>query len=206
MRKRIRALLAHRQTVGRVGGFAVTVAFALYNGILGAIYASIWHGSICLYYLLLSALRGILLSAVRRPARERRAFRCASLLLPVLDLSLAVPAAMMVLDRKPVQIGQIPAIGMAAYTTYKVVLAAVGLKRSKKTESLAEKALRTIAFTDALVSVLTLQNTLIVVMDGGMGGKMQILSACSSAALLVLAVFAAVWNIVAVRRRAAQRR
>ena len=87
MRKRIRALLAHRQTVGRVGGFAVTVAFALYNGILGAIYASIWHGSICLYYLLLSALRGILLSAVRRPARERWAFRCASLLLPVLDLS-----------------------------------------------------------------------------------------------------------------------
>ena len=206
MRKRIRALLAHRQTVGRVGGFAVTVAFALYNGILGAIYASIWHGSICLYYLLLSALRGILLSAVRRPARERRAFRCTSLLLPVLDLSLTVPAAMMVLDRKPVQIGQIPAIGMAAYTTYKVVLAAIGLKRSKRTESLAEKALRTIAFTDALVSVLTLQNTLIVVMDGGMGGKMQILSACSSAALLALAVFAAVWNIVIGRRSAAQRR
>ena len=125
---------------------------ALYNGILGAIYASVWHGSICLYYLLLSALRGILLSAVRRPARERWAFRCASLLLPVLDLSLTVPAAMMVLDRKPVQIGQIPAIGMAAYTTYKVVLAAIGLKRSKRTESLAEKALRTIAFTDALVA------------------------------------------------------
>ena len=62
---------------------------------------------------------------------------------------------------------------MAAYTTYKVVLAAIGLKRSKRTESLAEKALRTIAFTDALVSVLTLQNTLIVVMDGGMGGKIQ---------------------------------
>lgn len=68
MRKRIRALLAHRQTVGRVGGFAVTVAFALYNGILGAIYASVWHGSICLYYLLLSALRGFCCrrSAVRR--------------------------------------------------------------------------------------------------------------------------------------------
>lgn len=124
----------------------------------------------------------------------------------MLDLSLTVPAAMMVLDRKPVQIGQIPAIGMAAYTTYKVVLAAIGLKRSKRTESLAEKALRTIAFTDALVSVLTLQNTLIVVMDGGMGGKMQILSACSSAALLALAVFAAVWNIVIGRRSAAQRR
>lgn len=95
---------------------------------------------------------------------------------------------------------------MAAYTTYKVVLAAVGLKRSKKAESLVEKAQRTIAFTDALVSVLTLQNTLIVVMDGGMGGKMQVLSACTSAALLALAMFAAVWNIVAGRRSAAQRR
>ena len=39
-----------------------------------------------------------------------------------------------------------------------------------------------------------------------MGGKMQILSACSSAALLALAVFAAVWNIVAGRHSAAQRR
>ena len=45
MRKRIRALLAHRQTVGRVGGFAVTVAvlpaivqivILLVNGNVGA--------------------------------------------------------------------------------------------------------------------------------------------------------------------------
>ena len=41
---------------------------------------------------------------------------------------------------------------------------------------------------------------------GGMGGKMQVLSACTSAALLALAVFAAVWNIVAGRRSAVQRR
>ena len=35
--------------------FAVTVFFALYNGFLGIHHASLWHGTICTYYLVLAS-------------------------------------------------------------------------------------------------------------------------------------------------------
>lgn len=62
-----RPLLAAR---GAAGGFVVTVLFALYNGCLGIWYSSLWHGSICIYYILLSLLRGILLVAERKAQKK----------------------------------------------------------------------------------------------------------------------------------------
>lgn len=38
-----------KKGLGTLCGFAATVAFALYNGALGVVYASPWHGSICAY-------------------------------------------------------------------------------------------------------------------------------------------------------------
>ena len=41
-----------------LGSFAVNVFFALYNGFLGVRHSSLWHGSICAYYLFLVLRRG----------------------------------------------------------------------------------------------------------------------------------------------------
>lgn len=41
--------------------FSVTVLFALYNGFLGIRLLSVWHGSICVFYFLLVAIRGMIL-------------------------------------------------------------------------------------------------------------------------------------------------
>ena len=45
-----------------LGSFAVNVFFALYNGFLGVRHSSLWHGSICAYYLFLVLLRGGILT------------------------------------------------------------------------------------------------------------------------------------------------
>ena len=37
-----------------LGSLFVTALFALYNGFLGVYHASLWHGSICAYYLVLA--------------------------------------------------------------------------------------------------------------------------------------------------------
>lgn len=39
----------------------ITIMFALYNGFLGIHLLSIWHGSICVFYLLLGTIRGTIL-------------------------------------------------------------------------------------------------------------------------------------------------
>lgn len=185
-----------RATAGTAVGFAATVIFALYNGALGVLHASLWHGSISAYYILLSLLRGRLLLAGRtinkkepeEAARyERRLFFFTSAVMLIMNLALTVPVSLMALDRRGVQAGMIPAIASAAYTTYKISAAAVKLRG--KQGGLFDRELRFLRFVDALVSVLVLQNTLLIAVDGGVSQRMLPLVAISSAGIL-LVIFA----------------
>ncbi len=174
----------------------VTAAFALYNGFLGVYHSSLWHGSICVYYLVLVALRLLIVFSLRRAGKSRapqksgkHARTVSAALLLFLNLCLVVPVSLMVVRQKPVSMTLIPAITMAAYTTYKVIMASVNLKRRKRSENSLVRLLRTIGFIEALVSILTLQNTLIMVNAKGGGSEMLVLSAVTSTAIM-LAVLA----------------
>ena len=200
----------YRALTGAAGSAACAVLFAAYHGYLGIRYGSVWHAGMAPVYLLLAAIRGgIVLTELRnaartaevRDCRRRRTFRISALLLLALDLALMLPIAMMVVLARPVRMGLIPAIAMAAYTTWKVTVASVhvGRQRRRPGASLLVWELRTVNFIDALVSVLTLQNTLIMV-NGGEDGDMLSLTAVSSAVLYAAIVLVTVrmlkkgWN------------
>jgi hypothetical protein len=102
-------------------------------------------------------------------------------LLLILNISLVVPISIMVRQQKPVSLTLIPAIAMAAYTTYKVIMASVNLRKRKSSSDSLVWLLRTISFIDALVSILTLQNTLIMVNSSGEDLGMLPLTAITSA-------------------------
>lgn len=189
--------------MGTAGGFTATVLFACYNGWLGIWHASLWHGSIGIYYSLLSLVRGILLAAKRKARKKeggiadnyrKRVFGVTSVIVLVMNMALVTPVSLMVLDRRPVQTGSIPAIASAVYTTYKISAAAVKLKRTNGT--ILDRELSLIRLVDALTSVLVLQNTLIVAVDGGISPRLFQLVAISSAGILLL-IFAvsAVWLV-----------
>ena len=88
-------------------------------------------------------------------------------------------------------------VSMAAYTTYKITMASVHLKRRKRSSNSLIHLLRTISFIDALVSILSLQNTLIMVNMKDESTEMLTLSAMTSAAIM-LAVLAI--SIAAMRK------
>lgn len=173
--------------------FGVTVVFALYNGFLGVHLRSIWHGGICVFYLLLAAIRGmILLTEKSNKAREekqqskcrQRTFAVSAVLLLLLNVSLILPISLMVVMEKPVHMGLIPAISMAVYTTYKITVASIRVRRQRHGDQILMAELRTINLIDALVSVLSLQNTLIMVNQTKPGvHDMLVLSAVSSAVI-----------------------
>lgn len=199
---------------GSAVSFGVTALFALYHGYLGLSLTSVWHGGICIFYLLLTAIRGIIfltekLNRTRgekeRAVSRRRTFFISSALLLALDLALILPIAMMVVMERPVDIGLIPAIAMATYTTYKVTIASVRVRRQRRSPDgdILISELRTVNFIDALVSVLTLQNTLIMVNQDQAGeDDMFILSAVSSAAIYAVIVFVTVYMMVKGSKRA----
>ena len=54
-----------------LGSLTVTTVFALYNGFLGIYHSSLWHGTICVYYIVLVILRGFIIAARSRSLRGR---------------------------------------------------------------------------------------------------------------------------------------
>ncbi|MBQ2154593.1 MAG: hypothetical protein II437_05990 [Oscillospiraceae bacterium] len=195
-----------------LGSLFVTALFALYNGFLGVYHASLWHGSICVYYLVLVGLRTMIIAARKNAERkadlkraQKKVYIASAALLLFLNLCLVVPVSLMVLRQKPVNMSLIPAIAMAAYTTYKVVMASVNLKRRKRSSNRLVRLLRTISFIDALVSVLSLQNTLIMVNMKDDGSEMLTLTAITSAAImltvLVLSVVAMIKGVAGLKSK-----
>lgn len=184
----------------------MTVLFALYNSVLGVRYGIIWNGCISIYYFLLTILRGFIsYGAIKygeSDVKNRNMVHLvSSLILIVLNISLVVPITLMVLNRKSVSMTMIPAISMAAYTTYKVVMASVNMKRARHTKDILVKLLRNINFIDAVISILTIQNTLLVVKLSADRQDMMVLAAISSAVGLGVIVFMTVWNIIRGRKQ-----
>ena len=177
--------------------FSFTILFALYNSFLGIYSLSIWHGSICIFYLFLVAIRGMILpeeknsttkSNYKTKARQLRVFIVSSFLLLILNIALILPITLLVKLEKPTDMRLIPAIAMAAYTTYKFTFAFIHIQKQKHSNiNLLIVELRAINFIDALVSILTLQNTLIMVnYEKSESYDMMVLSAFSSAAIYII--------------------
>ena len=79
-------------------------------------------------------------------------------------------------------------------------MASVNLKRGKESSDRLVRLLRTISFIDALVSVLSLQNTLIMVNLKGDGSEMLTLSAITSAAIMLTVLALSVATLIAAKR------
>ena len=127
----------------------------------------------------------MILLAERRKASQGKASVVASAFLLLLNASLVVPVSVMVVQQRPVNMTLIPAISMAAYTTFKIVMASMNLRRMRKTPDSLVRILRTISFIDALVSILTLQNTLISVNSTEFDRSMFVLAATTSAVIFI---------------------
>lgn len=197
---------AFKTIVSSIISFSVTVLFALYHGFLGIHLSSIWHGSF-VFLSSLVAIRGMILltekgiqygrTGKRTPQAQNfsHQFHYAFGAKYGIDTPNFIDGNI----EKPVNMGQIPAIAMAAYTTYKLTMAFVHIqkkKRSKFNNALVVE-LRTINFIDALVSILTLQNTLIMVnQTESSANNMLTLSAISSAAIYIVILFTTVRLLV----------
>lgn len=183
-----------------------TILFALYNGYLGIRLFSPWHISAFIFYLFLIVIRGYILwtekrnqgrSDTEKQAYRRKAFFRTAVLLLLLNLALILPISLMVVLQRPVYLKLIPAIAVAAYTTYKITVASVHLRKRNQNGNILIAELRTVNFIDALVSVLLLQNTLIMVnQPTKTASSMLVLTAVSSAVIYMIIVIVSVHMLV----------
>ena len=150
----------------------MTLAFAIYNRILGAVNKSIWHESIGLYYLLLLIIKAIIV-LTQKDAKKRTferkekinkiVFYITGVILFLVNIALTVPIILMIKNQRTVIFGLIESIAIAAFTTFKVYMAIRNYIKNRKATNIIVKEIKTISLIEAIVSILTLQNTLITV-------------------------------------------
>lgn len=150
----------------------MTLAFAIYNRVLGAVNKSIWHESIGLYYLLLLIIK-VIIVLTQKDAKKRTferkekinkiVFYITGVILFLVNIALTVPIILMIKNQRTVIFGLIESIAIAAFTTFKVYMAIRNYIKNRKATNIIVKEIKTISLIEAIVSILTLQNTLITV-------------------------------------------
>ena len=174
----------------------INLAFIIYNSYLGIFYLDAFAIGISIYYIFLFVVRFATLMVERIITNKEKDvqtktrvknYKISSIFIFIIDLCLIAPIILMVTQPKDVKFGLIPAISMAAYCVYKIVVAIINYRKSKKSQNPTTILLREIDIIGAIVSILTLQHTLIMV-NGGMDRSMQILSLITSICFILLII------------------
>ena len=184
----------------------ITFGFTVFNGVIGILYRSVWNISICIYYVLLANVRRIIVRSQRKTVDKnqdkeiiKKTYAVTHIILILIDLALVVPIALMVIGARSYTYGMIPAISMAAYTTYRMTMSIIHYLKSKRNENCFIRVIRTINLQDTLVSVLTLQNALIIANGDDMASMMR-LTMWTSAGIWGVILFFTVKSFMMIRK------
>ena len=184
----------------------ITFGFTIFNGVIGILYRSVWNISICIYYVLLANVRRIIVRSQRKTVDKnqdkeiiKKTYAVTHIILILIDLALVVPVTLMVIGARSYTYGIIPAISMAAYTTYRMTMSIIHYLKSKRNENRFIRVIRTINLQDTLVSVLTLQNALIIANGDDMASMMR-LTMWTSAGIWGVILFFTVKSFMMIRK------
>lgn len=182
----------------------ITSVFAIYNFYLGFKYGDSWGISIFVYFLCMIIARITVIFIEKKVRKKdtneqlkikRKTFLILSLFMFFMDFCLFAPISLMIIYPKKFTYGLIPAILVAAFTTYKLIYALVNYGKLKKTNNILFEYLGELSVVDSLVSLLMLQHILIMV-NSGMTHNMMILSAVSSLIILIIIIIFTLYETV----------
>lgn len=187
--------------------FLISVCFALffciYNGVLGFYKNVIWNIAIFSYYLLLLTIRMILYVREKKSKtedekdirRDKQIYISTSVIMFIMNLAMILPAILLINHQKEVNLSLISAIAVAAYTTYKVSLAIIKFCKVQKEQNLIYKQVRMVNLFDAVMSILTLQNTLTIVVSNGNDRDMYTLSIVTTIVMLLAVAIISIYTL-----------
>lgn len=182
-------------------GFCLNLAYALYHGILGISFGSMWFLMLGAYYVLLSVMRfsAVLCGRMRKqhPALSER-FPAAFLgaMLVLLSVVLAFSVYLSFHYDVAIQHHEIMMITIATYTFYKITLAAVNTVKAHKQKSPLLIAIRNIGCADASASLLTLQRSMLVSFEGMNIREISIMNALTGAGVCILTAALGIYMIL----------
>ncbi len=190
-----------RVNVSLYGSFFFNLVYALFQLWLGFYHRTFWFYSLGAYYLCLAFVRFFLLLHTKKFApgermeEELQKYRACGWVLLVLNLALSLIVFFMVYWNRTFTHHMITAIAMAAYTFASFMVAIVNVVKYRKYHSPVFSASKAISFAAALVSMLTLESTMLTTFTDGTvtaAGQKWLLGttgAAVSAIIITMAVY-----------------
>ena len=193
-----------RVNVSLYGSLAWNALYGIFQLWLGFYHHTFWFYSLGAYYICLGAMRFFLVRHTRKFApgekmqTELVKYRACGIVFLLMNLALALIIFFMVYWNRTFQHHMITAIAMAAYTFTAFTVAIVNVVKYRKYNSPVFSASKAISLAAALVSMLTLESTMLTTFGDGtmtvMAQKWML--GATGGAISVLIVATAIYMIV----------
>ena len=161
-----------RVNVALYGSLTWNAVYGIFQLWLGFYHQTFWFCSLGAYYICLGIMRFFLARHTTRYApgermrTELKKYRACGIVFLVMNLALALIIFFMVYWNRTFQHHMITAIAMAAYTFFTLTTAIINVVKYKKYNSPVFSASKAISLAAALVSMLTLESTMLTTFGG----------------------------------------
>ncbi len=164
--------------------------FAFYNGILGARSSSLIFVASAVYYLMLCVMRFLAVMLHRRRSREadRRAAGIIGVMLIALSLAFQAMVIISMKFQTAARYGTVPMITIATFTFVKITTAVITALRCRRSHAGFLKAVNAIRYAEVAVSLLTMQQSMLVSFGDGNDPSSVVLNACTGAGVCIFIV------------------
>ncbi len=151
-------------------GLLANFSYAIANCTLGLLFHSWWFVTLGAYYAILTVSRFSVLRVKQKSGgnmtMELFAERFTGILIVILSFCLTGIITLSAVENRGTDFHEIVMITVATYTFVKVGLAMIGIFKARKIASPVTKTLRNLSLVDALVSIYSLQRSMLVSFPG----------------------------------------
>lgn len=197
------ASYGYRSIIFAICSFIINVAYASFQGVMAILSRSIWLGSLAVYYLAISLIRGGIVVVSRKKEqsselfttkKQVRAYRNCGIYLVLLNFALVGAVVQMVAYGGGFKYAGNMIYVMAVYAFYKLGMGIYNLFRAKKCNDYTIQSIKNISFADALVSILGLQTAMLYAFSEDYQPRVP--NALTGGAVLVLIIAMGIFMIV----------
>lgn len=173
----------YRVIVKAIIGLVFNLLFAFYNGILGVLSSSLIFISSSVYYFLLSSMRfsAVLLNRKGKRQNDSLIVSIVGVMLIILSVVFHIMVIVSMKYNTAAMYGTVTMIAIATFTFTKITLAAITAFKHKGEHSKLFKAVNAIRYSEVAVSLLTMQQSMLVSFKGADKKSSVILNACTGA-------------------------
>jgi len=169
--------------------FIINLIFAIYNCVLGIASYSWWFIAVGAYYIVLSIMQiAVITFSAKDRKNERFIMKFSGVMIFMLSIVLCGIVYMTVEQSVAVKYHEIAMITIALYAFTKITLAIMGFIKSRKRHRPYIRTLRSIAFADSVVSIYSLQRSMLVSFEGMSDANIILFNALSGIGMCLVVI------------------